>query len=120
MGPSPAIGCIGLRARTARALVVALVGSARTPEALTKSEMVFATSENPSLFQPCHRVMDLPWDRAVAAVRATEQATAEIAAAALEEYVARFKAARVTISAIGIVGAPERDLEIVTATRLEL
>jgi len=80
--------------------------------------MVFATSESPSLFQPYHGVMDLPWDRAVAALRATERAIADIAAAALEEYVARFTAAGITISAIGIVGAWERDLATIASPHI--
>jgi hypothetical protein len=119
MGTSPAkIGCIGLRAKTARAIVVALAGSARTPEALTKGEMVLATSENPALFQPYHAVMDLPWDRAVAAARTTERAIAEVAAAALEQQLERLRAAGVAISAVGVVGAPERDLATIASPHI--
>ena len=118
-GPqSRQIGCIGLRAKTGRAIVVALAGSARTPEALTKSEIVLATAENPALFQPYHRVMDLSWDRAVAAVRTTERAIADIAAAALKEHLARLRAAGITISAVGIVGAPERDLATIASPHI--
>jgi hypothetical protein len=107
-----------LRAKTGRAILVALAGSARTPEALTKSEMVLATSENPVLFQPYHDVMDLPWDRAVAAVRATERRIAEIAAGALKEQLAHLRAAGVTISAVGIVGAPERELATIASPHI--
>jgi hypothetical protein len=110
MGPCPAIGSLGLRAKTARAILVALAGSARTPEPLTKGEIVLATPGNAALFQPYHRVMDLPWNRAVPAVAAAERKIAEIAVAALKEHLAALRAVGITITTVGVVGAPERDL----------
>jgi len=110
MRPSPAIGSLGLRAKTARAVVVALAGSARAPEPVTKGEILLATPGNAVLFQPYHRVMDLPWHRAVAAAASAEREIAEIAIAALRQHLAALQAAGVAIAAVGVVGAPERDL----------
>ncbi len=88
------------------------------PEPLTKSELALATPENPALFQPYHRVMDMPWERAVASVGNAERAIAEIAIAALKAHLAQLAAAGIAISMVGIVGAPERDLAAIASPHL--
>ena len=52
---------IGLRAKTARAIVVVLGGSADSPVVLLKSEIRLVDPKVPGTAQPYHEVMDLPW-----------------------------------------------------------
>ena len=102
--------CVGLRAKTGRAVAVVLAGPSKTPQPITRTELVLASPDRPSLFQPYHEVMDLPWDRAVLAARKAEQALEAIAAAALGALFAELRARHLTICCVGIVGAPERNL----------
>ena len=104
------IACVGLRAKTGRAVVVVLAGSFKSPQPIIRSELVLATAGKPSLFQPYHEVMDLPWDRAVQAARKAEHALDAIASAALGVLIADLETQRLTIRGVGIVGAPERNL----------
>jgi hypothetical protein len=104
------IACVGLRAKTGRAVGVVLAGPLKSPQPITRTELVLASSEKPSLFQPYHDVMDLPWDRALVAVRKAEHALEAIASTMLSALFAELQARRLTIRCIGIVGAPERNL----------
>jgi len=111
MGPSsPKVGCIGLRAKTARAVVVTIAGDSREPYAVTRGEIVLATPADQALFQPYHAVMDLPWERAKESVSEIERQIADTAAAALKDLVAALRDSGIAISAVGVVGAPERNL----------
>ena len=51
---------IGLRAKTARAIVVVLGGSTDSPAVLAKTEIKLADPKVPATAQPYHEVMDLP------------------------------------------------------------
>jgi len=102
--------CIGLRAKTGRAVAVVLAGLGKSPQPITRTELVLAIPDEPSLFQPYHQVMDLPWDRAVLAARKAEDALEAIASAALGGLCAEMQAQRLTIRCVGVVGAPERNL----------
>ena len=73
------IACIGLRARTARAIAVVVSGTGRSPHAVSRTEISLAKSGTPALFQPYHEVMDLPWDRAAAAAAKAESAIEAVA-----------------------------------------
>ena len=104
------IACVGLRAKTGRAVGVVLAGSFKSPRPIVRTEIVLATAQKPSLFQPYHEVMDLPWDRAVDAARRAERALDAIAATALSALIAELQRQRLTTRCVGIVGAPERNL----------
>src|SRR4030095_2085150 len=104
------VACVGLRAKTGRAVGVVLAGPHTSPQPITRTELVLATLEKPSLFQPYHEVMDLPWDCAVLAVRKAEHALEAIATRALGALFTELQARRLTICCVGIVGAPERNL----------
>ncbi len=104
------IACVGLRAKTGRAVGVVLAGPCAAPHPITRTDIVLATAEKPSLFQPYHEVMELPWDRAVEAARKAEYALDAIASVALSVLIADLQARRLTLRCVGIVGAPERNL----------
>lgn len=104
------IACVGLRAKTGRAVGVVLAGPLGSPQPITRTALVLASPEQPSLFQPYHEVMELPWERAVLAARNAEHALEAVASQALGALIAELQARRVTIRCIGIVGAPERNL----------
>jgi len=104
------IACVGLRAKTGRAVGVVLTGSFKSPRPIVRTELVLATAQKPSLFQPYHEVMDLPWDRAVEAARRAERALDAIAETALSALIADLQRQRLTTRCVGIVGAPERNL----------
>lgn len=108
--PRDQIACVGLRAKTGRAVGVVLAGPFQSPQPITRTELVLATPEKPSLFQPYHEVMELPWDRAVVAAGRAAHALEDIASNALSELITALKARRIAISCVGIVGAPERNL----------
>ena len=119
MERSPArIGYVGLRAKTARAIVVTIAAGDGLPDVVTRGEIVFATPANPELFQPYHAVMDLPWERTAMKVGKAERAIAATAAGALKDLVAGLCDAGVAVSGVGIVGAPERDLAAIASPHI--
>src|SRR4030095_14483898 len=95
------VACVGLRAKTGRAVGVVLAGPLESPQPITRTELVLASPEQSSLFQTYHEVMELPWDRAVLAVRNAEHALGAVAAGALRALLAELQARRVTIRCIG-------------------
>ena len=114
----PKTGYIGLRAKTARAIVVTIAAGNGLPDVVTRGEMVLATPATPELFQPYHAVVDLPWDRAASAVGKAERAIAATAAGALKDLIAGLCDAGVAVSGIGVVGAPERDLAAIASPHI--
>ena len=119
MEPSPArIGYVGLRAKTARAIVVTIAAGDGLPDVVTRGEIVLATPASPELFQPYHAVMDLPWDRVATTVGKAESTIAATAAGALKDLVAGLCDAGVAVSGVGVVGAPERDLGAIASPHI--
>ena len=110
--------CIGLRAKTARAIAVVLAGSSASPQPVTRTEIVLATSANPPMFQPYHEVMDLPWDRATSAVRNAEQAIEAAASTGLKALLDDLGSRGFCVSRVGIVGAPERNLAAIASPHI--
>ncbi len=104
------IAGIGLRAKTGRAIAVVLAGARNSPQPISRTELVLTGPEKPSLYQPYHEVMDLPWDRAVVAAQEAERALEAIASTALGVLLAELRSRGVATSCIGVVGAPERNL----------
>jgi len=105
------IACIGLRAKTARAIVVAIAGSGDSPRAVTRAEVKLDTNGKRELYQPFHEVMLLPWDEAVLAVRNAERAIETIATHRLESLVRELRNRGFEVGSVAIVGAPERNLK---------
>ena len=102
--------CLGLRAKTARAIAVVLAGTTASPRAVIRTEITLASPANPALFQPYHELMDLPWERTVVAVQNAERAIEAAATKGLKLLIAELRSRSIDVSCIGIVGAPERNL----------
>ena len=102
--------CIGLRAKTARAIAVVLGGSSDSPRVLTKLEIRLADPKIPATAQPYHEVMDLPWEESQKAVRKSAAAIEAIARKALAHLIKELKSEGFKVSCAGIVGAKDRDL----------
>jgi hypothetical protein len=102
---------IGLRAKTARAIAVVLCGPADSPEILKRVELRLADHHVPATGQPYHEVMELPWPEAEIAVRKTASLIQAVAAKVLAQLVRETQSEGVNICGVGIVGAPERNLE---------
>ncbi len=113
-----AVVSIGLRAKTGRAIAVILVGPAEAPTALLRTELTFATPQTPATFQPYHEVLGLPWKRAQLAVKEPERELLATASAALARLVSQASASGRLIDSVGIVGAPDRDLDSISSPHI--
>jgi hypothetical protein len=102
--------CIGLRAKTARAIAVVLGGSSDSPRVLTKLEIRLTDPKIPATAQPYHEVMDLPWEESQKAVRKSAGAIEAIARKALAHLIKELNGQGLKVSGVGIVGAKDRDL----------
>jgi len=110
MSESMTSACIGLRAKTARAVAVVLAGTSGSPRAVTRTEIALASPANPDLFQPYHQVMDLPWERATQAVRDAERTIEGAAIRGLKALIDELRSRSIDVRSIGIVGAPQCNL----------
>jgi hypothetical protein len=110
--------CIGLRAKTARAIAVVLAGTVAMPRAVVRTEITLASPADPALFQPYHEVMDLPWERAIAAVQSAERAIEAAASKGLKLLIEELRSRGIDVSCIGIVGAPERNLAAIGSAHI--
>jgi len=61
--------------------------------------------------QPYHEVLDLPWEKAKAAVRKTATKIEAVASEALAGVVRQARSDGLLVCGVGIVGAPDRNLE---------
>jgi hypothetical protein len=104
------IACIGLRTKTARAIVVVVAGAEPSLHAVRRAEITLSTPGTPALFQPYHGVMDLPWDQAVVGVRDAERSIAAAATRGLEDLLIELRAGGLDVASVAIVGAPDRKL----------
>lgn len=105
---NPGDACIGIRARTARAVAVVVSGTAQAPEVVGREDLVLALAGEPALFQPYHLVMDLPWDRAVATVGESERTLEALASGRLATFAAALRSMGYLASGVALVGAPDR------------
>lgn len=110
---SSGIACIGLRTRTARAIAVVVSGTGSSPRAVTRVQITLATSATPSLFQPYHQVMELPWDRATVAVAEAERAIEALATERLRSLLLDVRARNLDAICVALVGAPDRKLQAI-------
>src|SRR5438067_701242 len=94
---------IGFRAKTGRAIAVVL--DARH-ELVWRGEVSLVDPKLPATAEPYHEVMEMPWSEALVAVQKSVKAI-EVAATRALATLAREHA----IGAVGIVGAPDRNLE---------
>jgi hypothetical protein len=102
---------IGLRAKTARAIALALGGPASLPLAICRTELILSSREMPATSQPYHEVMELPWDQAQLEVRRTSVFIEKLAAQAIAGFARDVRSRGFAVQRVAIVGAPDRRLE---------
>ena len=105
------VASIGFRAKTARAIAIALSGDSSGPSYLARWEILLHDPAVPATSQPHHEVMELPWENAKSAVKRFEGRIEEIATDALAKLVNELRSKNFLIRTVGIVGSPDRSLE---------
>jgi hypothetical protein len=94
---------LGLRAKSGRAIAVVL---SRKGEFIARREISLVDPKIKGSAQPYHVVMEMPWADATVAVRELIVAVERVATKAIRALAREFD-----VRAVGIVGAPERQLE---------
>lgn len=94
---------IGFRAKTGRAIAVALSDDG---EFLFRREVSLVDPKRPATAQPYHTVMTLPWDEAQVKVQPLVAAIEDVATKMLKALIAELG----NVTAIGVVGAPPKNL----------
>ena len=102
---------IGLRAKTARAIVVILGGPPSSPTVLLKGEISLVDPKVPGTAQPYHRVMDLTWEQSERKVQRYVTCLERVATRALSDLLQKMRASNRQVAGISILGAPDRDLK---------
>jgi hypothetical protein len=104
------VASIGLKAKTGRAIAVALQGPAAAPQLIKRMELVLTDPCIPQTFQPYHEVMELPWLESQKKVKPFIRAIEKVAAKALGELVREIESEGLQVVGVGIVGGADRDL----------
>jgi len=102
---------LGFRAKTAKAIVIALTTGTAGPSYLARWEIPLHDPALPATSQPHHEVMEMPWEKAKSAVRPIEDRIEEIATETLARLANELRSKNFIIRAVGIVGSPDRNLE---------
>jgi hypothetical protein len=105
------ISSLGFRAKTARAIAIALTIGKAAPDYLGRWNILLYDPANPATSQPHHKVMELPWDKAKSAVQPLEHRIENVATEALAKLVGELGSKGFAISGVGIVGSPDRNLD---------
>ncbi|HTD28654.1 MAG TPA: hypothetical protein VK660_04635 [Xanthomonadaceae bacterium] len=105
--------CLGLRARTARAIAIVVSGTTQSPQVVTRTQISLATADSPALFGPYHEVLQLPWGEAVVAVQAAQRAIEVLATRSLKRLLLDLRTQDIEVACIAVVGAPERNLQTI-------
>ena len=104
------IASIGFRAKTARAIAIALAAEASEPAYIARWEIALVDPKHPATAQPHHEVMELPWTEAQSAVRPLERSIEEVATKRLHAMLNELEQKGYRVDAIGIVGSADRNL----------
>ncbi len=102
---------IGFRAKTGKAIAIALAGSRKAPEFLGRWNVLLHDPEIPATYQPHHEVMELPWAEAQRAARRLERGIEKITISVLKELARELARQGVELGCIAAVGSPDRNLE---------
>src|SRR5437660_8030011 len=105
------IASIGFRAKTGKAIAIALSRSDPSPAYLARWEVVLHDPKIPATSQPHHEVMELPWTDAQAAVRPLELGIENVATQVIAALMSDIQSRGFSISGVGVVGSPDRKLE---------
>src|SRR5437879_5385481 len=101
---------IGFRAKTGRAIAIALKRNDGTPEYLARWEVALYDPKLPAT-GPHHQVMELPWSDAQRAVRPLERRIEAIAIKMLAGLLNDVSSQGFKVSGVGVVGSPDRQLD---------
>jgi len=110
-GTAMDIASIGFRAKTGKAIAVALTLKDSSPSYLARWEVSLCDSKFPATGQPHHRVMELPWSEVPRAVAPLEARIETIAVEKLSELLTRIEAMASRVGNVGVEGSPDRPLE---------
>jgi hypothetical protein len=102
---------LGFRAKTGRAIAVALSEPPGAPELIWRREIGLTDLNVPATKQPYHEVMELPWSEAELAVQPFVRAIEEVASTTLAALIAELQASGFEVRTVGIVGSGDRKLE---------
>ena len=102
---------IGFRAKTGRAIAVALIGPIAQPSLIWRQEISLVDPELPQTGQPFHEVMDLTWPRAQKIAEQYVQAIEVVASNALVELIGDLKSRGYAIAGVAAVGSHDRQLD---------
>jgi hypothetical protein len=100
-----ALVSLGLRVRSGRAIAVVLAGSAESPVAIRRVDLIFSNARRPVTWQPYHTYIDLPWPKARAAVAKVAAAIRETAARSVGTLVAGLRDEGLEVRAAGIAAS---------------
>jgi hypothetical protein len=102
---------IGFRAKTGRAIAVALTGSRDAPSLVWRQEVSLVDTTVPETAQPYHAVMELPWARASVDVQPYLRAIEAIARSVLLQLKNDLEARGLSVRGVVAVGSHDRVLE---------
>lgn len=102
---------IGFRAKTGKAIAVALAEGAKSPQYLWRREIVLYDPAMPATGQPYHEVMELPWPRAMVEVQPLVGRVEAVARAAVASLLRELARDGFAVRVIGVVGSADRPLE---------
>ena len=102
---------IGFRAKTARAIAIALHANDGGPEYVARWEVVLHDPKVAATSQPHHEVMELPWAEAQSSVRPLERRIEAVAIEMLSGLLKDAAARGFHVLGVGVVGSPDRPLD---------
>jgi hypothetical protein len=105
------IASIGFRAKTAKAIVVAMALKDSRPLYLARWEVSLCDLQVPETAQPHHTVMELPWDEAKRTAASLEGRIERIASEKLSDLLTEIGSMGHRVRGAGVVGSPDRPLE---------
>ena len=102
---------IGFRAKTGRAIAIALGGKRALPDFVGRWQVWLYDPAMPATGQPHHEVLDLSWPEAQKAVRPLETRIEQVADEMLAKLVRELESKGHRVGSIGVVGSPDRKLD---------
>lgn len=104
------IAAIGFRAKSGKAIAVA-VTDRHAPEFVERWYLDLVDPNVPETGQPHHKVIELPWPKALLAVREYEKLVEDIATERLRGLLEELRSRSVEVRTIAVVGSADRDLQ---------
>lgn len=104
------IAGIGFRAKTGKAIAVAVTDRS-APEFVERWTIDLVDRNVPETGQPHHKVMELPWPKALLAVRPYEHLIEDVASERLRTLLEELRSRGIQVRMIAVVGSPDRNLE---------